>query len=331
MRRLLLLGLLALLARTATAEPLRFVAFGDMPYCRDTSPAACATQIARVEALIGAINATRPAFSLFLGDTKGGSEVCDDPTLLRTAAWFARHEAALIYTPGDNEWTDCFSRNAGRFHPPERLALLRRHFFPEPRSLGGAPIALERQSEVMPDQRAFDGALFVENARWAMGGLRFVTLHVTGSNNNLPEGLRHTPPASAQAPAEFAARQAAALAWLTDTAELARREAAGALVVGIQADIYCYRTEGDGFTALREALVRLAQQSAPRPLLLLTGDSHYFLDERPERGVPNLRRVMVPGDQDIRAVLVTHEPGGAEPFRFSLIGGAADAPRRNCR
>lgn len=331
MRRLLLLALFALLLRPAAAEPLRFVAFGDMPYCRDTSPAACAGQIARVEALVRAINAARPAFSIFLGDTKGGGEVCDDATLLRTAAWFAQHEAALIYTPGDNEWTDCFGRNAGRFDPPERLGFLRRHFFPEPRSLGGAPIALERQSEVMPNQRAFDGARFVENARWAMGGLRFVTLHVTGSNNNLPEGIRHSPPGSAQAPAEFAAREGAALAWLADTAALAQREEASALVVGVQADIYCFRSEGDGFTALREALLQLARQWAPRPLLLLNGDSHYFLDERPEREAPNLRRVMVPGDQDIRAVLVTHEPGVAEPFRFSLIGGAADAPRRNCR
>lgn len=331
MHRLLLVALLGLLSRPVLAEPLHFVAFGDMPYCRDTAPAACAVQIARVEALVRDINAARPAFSLFLGDTKAGGENCDDATLLRTAAWFARHEAALIYTPGDNEWTDCHSRNAGRFHPPERLAFLRRHFFPEPRSLGGAPIALERQSEASPAQRAFDGAPFVENARWAKGGLRFVTLHVTGSNNNLPEGLRHSPPGSAKAPAEFAAREAAALAWLAETAALAQREDATALVVGLQADLYCHRSEGDDFTALREALLRLALQSAPRPLLLLNGDSHYFLDERPERAAPNLRRVMVPGNQDIRAVLVTHEAGAAEPFRFSLIGGAAEAPRHNCR
>lgn len=331
MPRLLILGLLALLLRPAMAEPLRFVAFGDMPYCRDTAPAACAAQIARVEALVREINAARPAFSIFMGDPKGNSEACDDATLLRTAAWFAQHEAALIYTPGDNEWTDCFGRNQGRFHPPERLAFLRRHFFAEARSLGGTPIALERQSEVSPNQRAFDGAPFVENARWSAGGLRFVTLHVTGSNNNLPEGLRHSPPSSARAPAEFAAREAAALAWLADTAALARREDATELVIGMQADLYCERSEGDGFTALREALLRLAQQWAPRPLLLLNGDGHYFLDERPERAAPNLRRVMVPGDQDIRAVLVTHEAGAAEPFRFSLIGGAAAAPRRNCR
>lgn len=331
MRGLLILALLALAPRPAAAQTLSFVAFGDVPYCRDASPAICGPQLARVEALVRAINAERPAFSIFLGDAKSHTESCEDAVLLRSAAWFAQHEAPLVFTPGDNDWADCFSRNAGRFHPPERLAFLRQHYFAEPRSLGAAPMALERQSEVMPAQRAFDGALFVENARWAMGGLRFVTLHVTGSNNNLPEGLRHIPPATARAPAEFAAREAAARAWLADTAALAGREGASGLVVAMQADIYCERSEGDGFTALREAVLQLARQWAPRPLLLLTGDGHYFLDDRPERGVNNLRRIMVPGEQDVRAVLITHEPGAAEAFRARLVGGAADAPRRLCR
>ena len=192
-------------------------------------------------------------------------------------------------------------------------------------------MALERQAEAMPNQRAFDGALFVENARLAAGGLRFATLHVTGSNNNLPEGLRHIPPTSAQAPQEFAARETAALAWLADTAALAQRENAAGLVIGLQADLYCFRTEGDGFTALREALLRVAREFAPRPVLILTGDSHYFLDERPEREAPNLRRVMVPGDQDIRAVLASFDPAAPDPFRFTLLGGAADPPRNRCR
>ncbi|MEI6162539.1 MAG: hypothetical protein WCP77_22135 [Roseococcus sp.] len=328
---LLLLAIAAPLLPTAQAQPLRFVVFGDMPYCRDTAIAPCAAQVARVEALTQAINAARPAFSIFVGDTKGGSEVCDDAGLLRAANWFAMLDAPLVYTPGDNEWTDCWTARAGRFHPPERLAFLRRQFFASPMSLGRQPMPLGRQSEVMLGQLAFDGDGFVENARWTMAGLRFMTLHVTGSNNNLPEGLRHIPPASALAPAEFAAREAASLAWLEDTAALARSENAAGLVIGLQADLYCFRTEGDGFTALRAALLRVAQEMAPRPVLVLTGDSHYFLDERPERAASNLRRVMVPGDQDIRAVLASYEPGRPDPFRFTLLGGAADPARNRCR
>ena len=327
--RLVALALLALMLRPAAAQPLSFVAFGDMPYCRDA--ATCPAEIGRVEALMRAINAARPAFSIFLGDAKSHTESCADEVLRRSAAWFAQHEAALVFTPGDNDWADCHLRQAGRFHPPERLALLRQLYFAEPRSQGAAPMALERQSDVMPNQRAFDGAPFSENARWAAGGLRFVTLHVIGSNNNLPEGLRHIPPSSARAQAEYTAREAAARAWLADTAALARREAATGLVVAMQADPYCGRVEDDGFTALREALLRTAREWAPRPLLLLTGDNHYYLDDRPERGVSNFRRIMVPGEQDVRAVLITHEPGAAEPFRASLIGGAAEAPRRVCR
>ena len=64
-----------------------------------------------------------------------------------------------------------------------------------------------------------------------------------------------------------------------------------------------------------------------RPGLLLHGDSHFFLQDRPVPEAPNLTRVMVPGAEDIRAVQVTADPAAAEPFRFALLG-AADRPAR---
>jgi hypothetical protein len=43
----------------------------------------------------------------------------------------------LIYTPGDNEWTDCHEgRNVAGLDPLERLAKLRTVFFQGERSLG---------------------------------------------------------------------------------------------------------------------------------------------------------------------------------------------------
>ena len=51
----------------------------------------------------------------------------------------ARHAADLfrslpvpvLYTPGDNEWTDCHRRRAGGFDPRERLTRLRQMFYDE--------------------------------------------------------------------------------------------------------------------------------------------------------------------------------------------------------
>ena len=44
----------------------------------------------------------------------------------------------LVYTPGDNEWTDCHRTNNGSYLPTERLAKLRELFYPAPGvTLGG--------------------------------------------------------------------------------------------------------------------------------------------------------------------------------------------------
>src|SRR4051812_48362189 len=100
MLRLILISLLAaLLPNGAGAEPLRFAAFGDMPYCR--LGVNCTDEVARVERLIKTINAALPAFPLFLGDTKAGSEACTDQTVLRALNWMALADHPLLYTPGD--------------------------------------------------------------------------------------------------------------------------------------------------------------------------------------------------------------------------------------
>jgi hypothetical protein len=313
----LLLPLLLLLAAPVAAEPLRFVAFGDMPYCNRGAGTACEAELARVEHLTEAINAARPAFSIFLGDTKAGGEACTDAIILdRTAAWFNRIRAPLVYTPGDNEWTDCWQARAGGFDPAERLALLRARFFSAPVSLGQQPMPLRRQADLDAGFRAY-----AENARWARDGIAFLTLHVPGSDNNRPQdGRPGTPPGAAQ---EYPARNAANLAWLREGFAAARAEGSRAVVVAMQADMYfrdrCGRGTVAGHADTREALAAAAR-SFGGPVLLLHGDSHFWLRDNPVPGVPNLTRVMVPGDGDTRAVVVTIDPDSADPYRFEIIG-----------
>ncbi|WP_171610804.1 hypothetical protein [Roseicella sp. DB1501] len=318
----LLLPLLLLLALApARAEPLRFVAFGDMPYCGAEAPERCAAEEARVARLMAAINAARPDFSLFLGDTKGGTELCTDDRLLRAFTWMGLAEQPLVYTPGDNEWTDCWQDRAGRFDPLERLALLRRHFFDRPASLGRRPMPLVRQAPPT-----------VENARWMRGGVLFLTLHVPGSNNGRP-GEPGEPgagglPRGPAALAEFTARDAANRAWLAES--FAAEPAARAAVIGIQADLFYRRICGQGYDSgygpIREAIAAAAARFG-RPVLLLNGDSHYLLRETPIATVPNLTRLQVPGEADVQAVLVTLEPEAPDPYQIALIGAPGDPPQ----
>lgn len=322
------LALLALLlAAPAAAEPFRFVAFGDMPYCLPSRPQDCPAEEGRVAALMRDINTARPVFSIFVGDTKGGSELCTDERVLRAFSWMSLANHPLVYTPGDNEWTDCWQDRGGRFDPLERLALLRARFFARAESLG-RPMALTRQADIDPAR-----APYVENARWIREGVVFATLHVVGSNNNRPTEAGERP--SSQPPegamAEFEARDAANLAWLAAAFAEARRTNAPAVVLAMQAEMYfvdrCGQGQVSGFRAMRAALAREAAAFA-RPVLLVHGDIHTWLQDRPVPEAPNLTRIMVPGAEDTRAVVIELDPAAAQPWSFRLVG-AEDRARRN--
>jgi hypothetical protein len=323
--RLPLLLLFALLivapARAqAPAEPFGFVAFGDMPYCLPTAPQDCAAEEGRVARLMGDINAARPAFSIFVGDTKGGSDVCSDAKVLGPFAWMSLSAAPLVYTPGDNEWTDCWQDRGGRYDQLERLALIRARFFRDAASLGRQPMPLARQADLDPAHRPY-----VENARWARNGVVFATLHVVGSNNNRPtdpgERPAIRPPEGAMA--EFQARDAANHAWLDATFAEASRTGARAVVLAFQADLFyvqrCNRGYDTGSRGIREAIGRAAAAFG-RPVLLIHGDSHFWIEDRPYETAPNVTRIMVPGDRETRAVRVQVDPNASQPFAFSRIG-----------
>jgi hypothetical protein len=323
----LLLPLMLALSSAARAEPFRFVAFGDMPYCRTADAETCRNEVARVDALVDDINATAPAFSIFLGDTKAGGEACTDAVILdRTANWMDRVAGPLVYTPGDNEWTDCWQPRAGGFDPIERLGLLRARFFSAPVSLGRTPMPLVRQADAAGPHR-----LYVENARWERTGVTFLTAHVVGSDNNRPRGPDNgQPPGAAQ---EYPARNAANLAWIADGFAAAAAAGSRAMVVTIQADLYyrdrCGRGWFEGHLDTRAALAEGAKRFG-RPVLLLHGDSHAWLHDRPVPEASNLTRVMVPGDGDTRAVVVSVDPAAAEPFGFTLIGPADRVAVADC-
>src|SRR5262245_15053804 len=112
-RSILAAAALAGLAAPGAAQPFDFAAVGDTPYFLPAD-------YGRFSAVIAAINQRNPAFTIHVGDIKSGSTLCSDELLGKAAEQLKEFDGPLVYTPGDNEWTDCHRANNGGFDPLER-------------------------------------------------------------------------------------------------------------------------------------------------------------------------------------------------------------------
>lgn len=321
-RRLATTLVIACLALTTTARAAEFtfVALGDMPY----GPREQAYPV--FKALIAEINNRAPVFTIHIGDTKSGADPCSDTLLLEQRDFMNSFASALIYTPGDNEWTDCHRLLAGAYDPLERLRFIRAHYFPTDRSLGGQPIRLERQADVMPGFEPY-----VENTRFSWGDVWFVTAHVVGSNNNLADDP------NSDASEEFLARDEADRAWLVDSFDKATAADAEAVVVAIHADMFGSGFDPQqetfdpfsGFKGFAETLVRKAKVFRKR-VILLFGDSHAFRIFHPfPRRTGNVTAVEVYGAEHMHAVAITVRLDPSLMFTFApLLNPALPEPPR---
>ena len=302
---------LSLLACASFAQPFSFIALGDLPYGDE------ATAYPSYRSLIGSINKRQLPFSIHVGDVKSGSSVCSDQEFEAQLNHFNRFESAVVYTPGDNEWTDCHRANNGAYDPLERLKALRHRFFKPGQSLGQSPLSLDNQSKLTPVH-----ALYVENQRWFHQQVLFVTLHIIGSNNN----FEVRDPAAV---AEYFERDKANVAWIRDAFALAQQSSAKAIVFAMQADVFESKSNWEVFPAhsgfknsIGKTLLPLAADSAI-PVLLIHGDSHVFRFDQPftlnQKPLTNLTRLEVPGASDVRAVHVTVDTNQRMPFSVSLI------------
>ena len=268
---------------------LTIAVIGDTPYG--------AKQVESFRRDIAQINADPDVrLVIHLGDIQESPSRCEDDYLERIRRDFDTFDDPLVYTPGDNEWTDCHQPNKGGHAPPQRLSRLRATFFDAPgRTLG-------RRSRRVKAQRA----PFVENVRWTQGRAVFTTLHVPGSNNGLAPWSGSSAPSRAQME-DHRSRVKAALAWLDQAFDAARAERAAAVVVAMQADMWP-EDEGSPDLSGYEAIVaRLARRARAfrRPVLVLQGDSHRFRVDVPlKRGsgrhgvrtaAPNVIRDVVQG------------------------------------
>lgn len=284
--------------------PFAFAALGCVPYQRaGGTPEAFAR-------LIVEINRHDPVFSVHLGDIMGSDERSTDEFLRRRRDDFNTFSTALVYTPGDNEWTDTHAEKAGGYDPVERLAKVRAVFFDGKRSLGRQPIPLTTQQSDPKFSK------FVENARWAHAGVVFATVHVVGSHNNRQPKVRG-------AVDEWRERDAADEAWVRATFAEARSSAARGVAFFFQANPF---EEDKGRPGYDEGFARFLKamedeaRAFGKPVLLVHADEHRYrltIGMRFQAGsplLPNVTRLETFGGANIHAVLVTVDPESEQVF-----------------
>jgi endonuclease/exonuclease/phosphatase family metal-dependent hydrolase len=267
----------------ADGPPLTVAVIGDTPYGDE--------QVAAFPGLVEDVNADpKVRLVLHVGDIKNGSSTCTTERFRDLRAVFDTFRDPFVYTPGDNEWTDCHRPAQGGYIPTERLDVLRDVFFPRPGvTTGGRP------QRVLTQAADPAHAEYVENVRWSRSKVTFATVHVVGSSNDLQPwfGAAETQEQRTERLAEFERRQAADLEWLDETFEAAEADGARGVVIAMQADtIIGART---GFEAINPQIEALAS-AFDGPVLLIQGDTHDFVVDRPFASAPNLTRIVVEGE-----------------------------------
>ncbi len=241
---------------------------------------------------------------------------CTDELYRSRLSYFQGLQHPVIYTPGDNEWSDCHEPGSGAFAPRERLARLRQLFFPEPnRSLGKPALPLISQGGDEPFPQ------FVENARWVHRGIVFATVHLVGSMN----GMGPFPGRTEADNAESKQRTEAATAWLRLAFATARQTSAPAVVLAFHADpLLEHPVDDPERQALEPFLTALEEEveGFPGPVLIAHGGSHEFIADQPlvrrttGKRLDNLTRLEVPGSPEVGWVRVVVTPGALRPFTF---------------
>ena len=266
------------------------------------------------------LNRNALAFVVHLGDLSSPRYACTDEILTKRLGQFNASVHPLIFTPGDNDWTDCHDKQgvAGG-DPLARLGKVRSMFFVGERSLGKRTMALTRQSK--------DGTLakFRENVIWEANGVTFATLNVPGSNNGLGR--------STDGDAEYAERNQANLAWLRGAFDRAKARNSRAVMIIQQANIFPAHapTAGSpekdphGFTDTRMLLEKEVMEFN-KPVVFVHGDSHFFRIDKPlparVQGTPvlpsleNFTRVETFGSPNHHWVEATIDPTDLNVFRF---------------
>lgn len=289
-----------------------FAIIGDSPY--GTSPTDT-TQTTANPAFIAAINAD-PDVSLVLhaGDIHSGKQYCTQDYNTTVFNQWKAFKNPLVYTPGDNEWTDCHKpgEGGGTYNaatgaidylkdaagnlidykggdPVENLKLVRSQFFAAPGKTLGRSMDVNSQGVLFDVANPADKE-FVENVWFEKSKVMVVTLNVPGGSNNDTDIWYGAPTMSPSQTQEVATRTAADLRWLDTAFKRASENNDVGVLIMLQADMW----DADGKPAshivqYKQFIDRIASNTKAfgKPVLLVNGDSHTYRSDNPlKAGAP---------------------------------------------
>jgi len=300
---------------TKSSGVINVAVFGDAPY--GTTPSDTA-EFRATPAFIDSINAD-PSVSLVLhvGDIHSGKQFCTlgyDQSIYDL--WTAL-QRPLVYTPGDNEWTDChktgegggaYNSSTGQIDykrdasgnlidyaggdPIANLELVRSIFFSDPGyTLGDRKLVLSQAQAFDPAHP--NDANYVENVMWEQSKVLFVTVNIPGGSNNDQDIWYGTPTMSTAQAQETTDRTGADIRWLDAAFARANADGVNAIVIETQADMWDLDGKTSAhLTGFEGIISEIASKSTAfsKPVLMFNGDSHVYRSDNPlVQGAPCVR------------------------------------------
>ncbi len=218
---------------------------GDGPYPDKDNLGAAEAALKKIRDKLNSSSGGRkdkPSLIIHLGDFQNGAPDCSASSHFENKAkeifGIAPKGMPLVYTPGDNDWTDC-DRGSNGIDEFIALERLRKAFFNDARielikmSLkeAGSKTNFKSQGKISIEGEFHQ---FKENMRWIYKGILFATVHLVANENGRQDirihGLKD-PIMQAKA------REVAAERWVSEAYTIARENnSIRAVVVATQAD-----------------------------------------------------------------------------------------------
>lgn len=295
---------------TVVAAPAAFsvAVIGDMPY--GTSPSDTAQFLANPAFINTVNNDSELSMVLHAGDIHSGKEYCTEGYDLSVANQWKAFKFPLVFTPGDNEWTDCHKakQGGGSFNsvtgaidylkdsagkllsyaggdPIANLELVRSIFFSNPGKAFGVSMDLHTQAQEFDTAFPSDNK-YVENVWWEKSKVLFVTLNIPGGSNNNNDIWYGAPSMSPAQALEVSSRSAANKRWLDTAFKKAIANGDVGVVIMVQGDMWDIDGSAAGANHLTEYKqftdsIAANTKAFGKPVLLFNGDSHVYRSDNP--------------------------------------------------
>lgn len=341
---------------SAQDYPLLFATFGDMPYAAPVptyanraKPGVLETDKNVLEWFIYPTLKSdhKIPFVIHLGDTGRPEDVCDPQTFIEgVGAWNNTIKSVppligkpVFYTPGDNDWTDCWRDPVKPVDPMSALRNIRSnafygtHGWQRQVALGvGDWSKVEGLQPTVYLGDLFNFPNYSENWMWTYAPflyepVLFATVHEVGSNNG-------SVPKNPVREEEERERTANNLTWLKYIESSVSKVKPKAVVIAMHVDPFAVPGGGECKPIYKSVCDRLKgfgqrMQAKNVPVLLVHGDTYAHCLDQP-MGEDSLWRLNAPGDYHvIDADVVKLGPIKDQPFIVKgLLSGLA--PPNKC-